>query len=134
AETAFGTLRSLQQSLLFVEADRVDANPGLLGNLADPGRMAHCFGSHIRVQSGVHSRVKNVWSRQLRQLVGGDLPDVTSKPELTSGSRGQKIAKWFTTASFLVNTPGTFGSAGRNILTGLGMFNEIGRASCRERV
>ena len=56
-------------------------------------------------------------------FVGNDLADVASKPQLTSGSRGQKIAKWFTTESFRVNPPGTFGSAGRKILTGPGTFN-----------
>jgi hypothetical protein len=56
-------------------------------------------------------------------FVGNDLADVVSKPELVSGSRGQKIARWFTTESFTVNAPGTFGTAGRNILTGPGTFN-----------
>ena len=56
-------------------------------------------------------------------FVGSDLADVVSKPSLTSGSRGAKIAKWFTTEAFKVNAPGTYGSAGRNILTGPGTFN-----------
>lgn len=56
-------------------------------------------------------------------FVGSDRADVVSKPQLTSGSRAQKIAKWFTTESFRVNAPGTFGTAGRNIITGPGTFN-----------
>ncbi|MBI1786066.1 MAG: TonB-dependent receptor [Acidobacteria bacterium] len=55
--------------------------------------------------------------------LGNDLPDVVSKPSLTSGTRGQRIAKWFTTEAFKNNAAGTFGNAGRNILTGPGTFN-----------
>jgi len=54
--------------------------------------------------------------------IGNDHADVVSKPSLTSGPRGDRIRKWFTTESFRVNAPGTFGNAGRNILTGPGAF------------
>src|SRR5579885_2433789 len=40
AEPAFCARRSLQQSLLLVKADRVSAEAGLLGNLADSGCLA----------------------------------------------------------------------------------------------
>src|SRR5262249_30423854 len=56
-------------------------------------------------------------------FVGNDLADVISKPALISGSRGAKIAKWFTTESFIVNPLGTYGTSGRNILTGPGTCN-----------
>lgn len=56
-------------------------------------------------------------------FVGNDLADVASKPGWTSGARGAKIAKWFTTEAFRVNAPGTYGTAGRNILTGPGTCN-----------
>ena len=56
-------------------------------------------------------------------FVGSDLADQLSSPSLTSGSRGQKIDKWFSTESFTINAPGTFGTSGRNILTGPGTFN-----------
>jgi Carboxypeptidase regulatory-like domain len=55
--------------------------------------------------------------------VGFDQADVVSKPGYTSGSRGDRIRKWFTTESFKSNAPGTFGTAGRNILIGPGTFN-----------
>ena len=55
--------------------------------------------------------------------IGNDMADLVSKPGYTSGSRGQRIAKWFTTESFQTNAPGTFGNAGRNILIGPGTFN-----------
>ena len=55
--------------------------------------------------------------------IGNDVADLVSKPGYTSGSRGQRIAKWFTTESFQTNAPGTFGNAGRNILIGPATFN-----------
>ena len=54
---------------------------------------------------------------------GNDLADVTSKPSLTSGARGDRIKKWFTTESFKTAATGTFGNVGRNILSGPGTFN-----------
>jgi hypothetical protein len=56
-------------------------------------------------------------------FTGNDLADVVSRPFLTSGSRGEKIRKWFSTEAFRANAPGTFGSSGRNILRGPGRFN-----------
>ena len=56
-------------------------------------------------------------------FTGNDLADVLSTPSLTSGSQADKIRKWFSTESFRVNTPGTYGTAGRNILRGPGRFN-----------
>jgi hypothetical protein len=55
--------------------------------------------------------------------VGNDQADVVSKPQYTTGPRGDRIAKWFTTDSFASNRPETFGTAGRNILIGPGTFN-----------
>jgi hypothetical protein len=55
--------------------------------------------------------------------VGNDTADVTSQPSLTSGSRGDKIRKWFTTEAFRPAAIGTFGNSGRNILLGPGAFN-----------
>ncbi len=55
--------------------------------------------------------------------IGNDLADVVKKPSLTSGSRGERIAKWFDTSAFASARLGTFGNAGRNILQGPGTFN-----------
>ena len=55
--------------------------------------------------------------------VGNDQADVLSAPHYTSGSRGDRVAQWFTTSSFASNQPETFGNAGRNILVGPGTFN-----------
>jgi hypothetical protein len=91
------------------------------------GSLRHVFGGWQTTgiwnwQSGfplsISSGVDNSGS-----FVGSDLADVVSQPSLISGSRGDKIAKWFTTGAFRVNAPGTYGTAGRNILTGPGTCN-----------
>jgi len=56
-------------------------------------------------------------------LVGNDTADLLSKPHLTSGSLASRLNMWFTTGAFTYNAPGTFGTAGRNILRGPGSFN-----------
>jgi|SRR5579871_277956 len=55
--------------------------------------------------------------------VGDDQADVISKPHYTSGRRGDRIAKWFTTDSFVAPQPNHFGNVGRNTLVGPGTFN-----------
>jgi hypothetical protein len=40
-----------------------------------------------------------------------------------SRSHGQEVLQWFDTSKFTVNAPGTFGSAGRDILRGPRFFN-----------
>ena len=55
--------------------------------------------------------------------IGNDQADVVSTPQYTSGSRGARIAQWFTTSSFTANRPDTFGNVGRNTLVGPGTFN-----------
>jgi len=53
--------------------------------------------------------------------IGGDRPDPIGKIPLDSGrSHGEKILKYFNTAAFTANAPGTFGMAGRNIGVGPG--------------
>jgi hypothetical protein len=58
-----------------------------------------------------------------RTGVGSDSVDLVATPGYTSGSRGERIAKWFTTEAFVPAAIGTFGAAGRNILSGPGTFN-----------
>ena len=51
--------------------------------------------------------------------IGGDRVDVIGDPALPGGrSRGDKILKWFNTAAFTPNAPGTFGRLGRNAWVG----------------
>ena len=53
--------------------------------------------------------------------IGGDRVDIIGNPALAGGrSRGDQILKWFDTAAFKANTPGTFGTLGRNMLVGPG--------------
>jgi hypothetical protein len=52
-----------------------------------------------------------------------DQAQVIAPPHYTSGSRGDKVAQWFTTSAFTTPDLNTFGNAGRNILIGPGTFN-----------
>jgi len=48
---------------------------------------------------------------------------VLCTPHYTGGSRGERIASWFTTNCFGVPADNTFGNAGRNTLIGPGTVN-----------
>jgi hypothetical protein len=53
--------------------------------------------------------------------IGGDRVDVVGNPSLPSGrSHFDAVRKWFNTAAFTANAPGTFGTLGRNTLVGPG--------------
>ena len=53
--------------------------------------------------------------------VGADRPNLIGTPELDTGRpRGEQVAKYFNTAAFQTGTPGTYGTAGRNLLRGPG--------------
>ena len=86
----------------------------LLGNWQTTGIWNWQSGFPLTLSSGEDDSLSGV---------GSDSADVVSKPSLTSGSRGQQIARWFTTESFKTAAIGTFGNAGRNILPGPGTFN-----------
>jgi hypothetical protein len=56
--------------------------------------------------------------------IGNDRVDIIGNPNLAGGrSRGDQILKWFNTAAFAANAPGTFGSLGRNTGVGPGYAN-----------
>jgi len=56
--------------------------------------------------------------------VNEDRADVVGNWRLPEGrSRSEKIARWFNTDAFVVNAPGTFGTAGRNIIPGPGQID-----------
>jgi hypothetical protein len=53
--------------------------------------------------------------------VNADRADLVGDPFLDTGRpRGDLIARYFNTAAFTVNAPGTFGTSGRNIIRGPG--------------
>jgi hypothetical protein len=55
--------------------------------------------------------------------IGGDRPDIIGDFRLDTGrARGDQILKYFNTAAFTANAPGTFGLAGRNIGVGPGYW------------
>ena len=54
--------------------------------------------------------------------IGQDRVDVVGDPKLESGrSKADQIARWFNTAAFRENAPGTFGTLGRNTERGPGL-------------
>jgi len=56
--------------------------------------------------------------------VNEDRADVVGNWRLPEGrSRSEKIARWFNTDAFVVNAPGTFGTAGRNVIPGPGQID-----------
>jgi hypothetical protein len=75
----------------------------------------------LQLQSGfpftVRSGVDNSLTGQ-----GLDTADLVGTPGYTSGSRGERIAKWFATDAFAVNAPGTFGNVGINTMRGPGLW------------
>ncbi len=55
--------------------------------------------------------------------VGNDRPDLLYDPTLPGGrSKQEQIQRWFDPAAFVVNKPGTYGTAGRNIIRGPGLI------------
>jgi len=51
--------------------------------------------------------------------INGDRVDIVGNPTISGDrSRGDQILKWFNTAAFTPNAPGTFGMLGRNALVG----------------
>ena len=55
--------------------------------------------------------------------IGNDQADVLSPASYTSGSKADRLQKWFTTESFALAKLETFGNVGRNTLIGPGTFN-----------
>jgi Carboxypeptidase regulatory-like domain len=81
----------------------------LLGNWESSGIWTRQSGYPLTIYSGEDNALSGV---------GNDTADIVSRPGYTSGSRGERIAEWFTTNSFVPNAIGTFGNSGRNILRG----------------
>jgi hypothetical protein len=72
-------------------------------------------GSPFSVTSGVDNSQSGV---------GADRADIIGDPSLSSGRpTAQLLQRYFNTSAFTVNTVGTFGTAGRNILLGPGIVN-----------
>lgn len=70
-------------------------------------------GFPFTVTSGIDNSLTNL---------SGDTASQIGPAALTGGPRGQRIAKWFDTSSFVVNPIGTFGTAGINTMTGPGTY------------
>ncbi|HWB99950.1 MAG TPA: carboxypeptidase regulatory-like domain-containing protein [Bryobacteraceae bacterium] len=76
--------------------------------------------SIVQIQSGmpftVRSGANNSFNGQ-----NADTADLVGDPYLTSGSRGEKVARWFNTAAFRTNAVGTVGNVGINTMRGPGL-------------
>ncbi|MCZ2077669.1 MAG: carboxypeptidase regulatory-like domain-containing protein [Bryobacterales bacterium] len=101
-------------------ANWVYESPGL-ANL--PGMVRHTLGgwqlSGIwRVQSGrPFSIAGGFGNNNSGSLVGGDRADYNGQPlNVKEGEKQDWILRYFNTAAFTANAPGTFGNSGRNIL------------------
>jgi hypothetical protein len=55
--------------------------------------------------------------------VGFDRPNLIGNPVLSHATRAAEIARFFNTAVFTANLPGQYGTAGRNLFSGPGLFN-----------
>ena len=71
-----------------------------------------------RIQSGrPFSVVGGFGNNRSGSLVGGDRADYTGAPlNIKQGEKNDWILRYFNTAAFVGNAPGTFGNSGRNIL------------------
>jgi len=88
-------------------------NLGRVGNYSLSGWQANAIvsmrsGLPVNITSGVDSNADNVWN---------DRPDLTGNYK-ESGSRAQKIAKYFNPAAFTAATDGGYGNVERNFLIG----------------
>ncbi|HUS04843.1 MAG TPA: TonB-dependent receptor, partial [Bryobacteraceae bacterium] len=55
--------------------------------------------------------------------VGFDRPDLVGNPKRSWAGKGDMLQQYFSTAAFVANQPGLYGSAGRNLFSGPGSLN-----------
>jgi hypothetical protein len=73
----------------------------------------------VRIQSGSPFTVLSGLNRSLAG-VSKDHADIVGDPKRPAGV--DPVVQWFNTAAFVPNAPGTFGTSGRDILSGPGKF------------
>jgi hypothetical protein len=93
-------------------------NLGGIGNYALSGWQVNAIaqfrsGTPVNITSGQDSNKDNVWN---------DRPNLTGNFKV-SGSRAEKIAKYYDPAAFTAAAAGTYGNVGRNFLIGPGYVN-----------
>ena len=76
----------------------------------------------LQIQSGFPFAVRSGLDNSLNGQ-GLDTADLVGESSLTSGSRGEKVARWFNTAAFQANAVGTVGNVGINTLRGPGFWS-----------
>ncbi|MBZ2176193.1 MAG: TonB-dependent receptor domain-containing protein [Acidobacteriota bacterium] len=88
---------------------------GLFGNWESSGIVTIRNGFPFTVTTGADRSLSGI---------GLDRPDMIGDANLAAGrSRTEQIARYFNTAAFQLNAPGTFGSATRSLLRGPGAAN-----------
>lgn len=95
--------------------------------------------SIITFQSGTPFSVSDGINQQLDGGTGADRPDLVGDPYLsTSRSTSQLLQEYFNITAFKLNAPGSYGTAGRNIILGPGLadwdFSLFKLFTIRERV
>src|SRR5262249_77376 len=87
----------------------------LLGGWQTNGIISFQTGGPMTISSGIHNSLTGIRSAR---------PHIAGNPALASGrSRGERIARWFSTDAFAINAVGTFGTLGRNTERGPGLAN-----------
>lgn len=86
----------------------------LLGGWQHNGIISLYSGTPFSIASGLDNSLTGV---------NQDRADLIGTPNLTSGTKGERILRYFNTAAFRLNAEGTFGTSGRNILRGPGSVN-----------
>lgn len=86
----------------------------LLGGWQHNGIVALYSGTPFSVVSGLDNSLTGV---------NQDRADLIGTPSLTSGTKGERILRYFSTAAFRLNAESTFGTSGRNILRAPGSVN-----------
>ena len=97
----------------------VKTHGGLIREIASGWEVNGIFTAQSGAPFTVTSGVDNSQSG-----VNSDRANLVGDPSLSGGrSENQILHQYFSTAAFVVNTPGTFGNSGRNILLGPGVTN-----------
>jgi hypothetical protein len=105
------------------EAPQLHSGPAVirhaLGGWRLSGIVSLLSGTPFTVTSGVDAALVGP-----NRGLSAQRPDLTGEPALDGDrSRDERIARYFNTVAFVRPAPGTFGTAGRNLLIGPGSFS-----------
>ena len=95
---------------------------GIAGKLINHWRMSNIMVLRRGMPFSVYSGRDNALSGPTNNSGTNDLADQIS-PDSSRPAGANQLAKWFNTAAYVQNAPGTFGNSGRNSLTAPGVWN-----------